>query len=144
MFSSRTVFLQLIAVAVTFEVAGDILLKQWTVLNRSAWFWFGVAVYGASTVAWAFSLRYELLARAVSVVTIVNLLAVVLVGVLVFGEQLSLVNKLGIALGVVSLVLIEWWGFLASPGAWSSWFFIRLTFLATFLATQLGQAYPFH
>ena len=39
--------------------------------------------------------------------SILNLIIVVLVGVLYFNETLSLVNKIGIALGVLSLILIE-------------------------------------
>ena len=41
------------------------------------------------TVFWAISLRHDLLSRAVTISTVVNLLAVVVVGVSVFHEELS-------------------------------------------------------
>jgi multidrug transporter EmrE-like cation transporter len=38
---------------------------------------------------------------------VLNLIAVALVGVLYFKEDLTLINKIGIILGVVSVILIE-------------------------------------
>jgi len=66
-----------------------------------------LAVYFIGTIFWAFSLRYDYLSKAISVFTILNLIVVVLVGVLYFNEQLSFVNKIGIVLGIASILLIE-------------------------------------
>ncbi|PJE75724.1 hypothetical protein COV04_03385 [Candidatus Uhrbacteria bacterium CG10_big_fil_rev_8_21_14_0_10_48_11] len=66
-----------------------------------------MAVYFIGTIFWAFSLRYDYLSKAISVFTILNLIVVVLVGVLYFNEQLSFVNKIGIVLGIASILLIE-------------------------------------
>lgn len=43
----------------------------------------------------------------VSVFTTLNLIAIVLAGVFIFKEDLSVLNKIGIILGVLSLLLIE-------------------------------------
>ena len=67
----------------------------------------GLAFYFTGTVFWAVSLKYEFLSKAISVFTVLNLIAVVLVGVLMFKEDLSLLNKIGICLGVLSVILIE-------------------------------------
>jgi multidrug transporter EmrE-like cation transporter len=67
----------------------------------------GLGVYFVGAAFWAFSLRYEFLSKAISVFTVLNMVAIVLVGVLYFKEDLNLMNKMGIALGVVSLILME-------------------------------------
>jgi multidrug transporter EmrE-like cation transporter len=89
------------------ESAGDIILKQWAVGGKQLFFILGLLVYFVSTVIWAFSLKYEFLSKAISVITILNFIIVVLVGVLYFKEDLYNINKIGILLGILSVVLIE-------------------------------------
>jgi multidrug transporter EmrE-like cation transporter len=94
-------------IATVFESFGDILLKKWAVENNGLIFFAGVAVYIAAIVVWAVSLKGEYLSKAISLVTILNLIIVVLVGVFFFKEDLSLLNKLGIVIGIVSIILLE-------------------------------------
>ena len=103
----KITFLSLIAVAVLFEVAGDIFFKKWSVDNKSIFLYIGLLVYFIGTVFWAISLKYEYLSTAISFFTIFNLIVGVLVGVFFFKEDLSLVNKIGIAIGILSIFLIE-------------------------------------
>ena len=56
---------------------------------------------------WAVSLKYETLSKAVTVFTVLNMIAVVLIGVFFFKENLSAMHKLGVALGVLSVLLLE-------------------------------------
>jgi multidrug transporter EmrE-like cation transporter len=103
----KTVFLILVFLAALLEASGDIILKKWALDGKHFFFILGLIVYFTATVIWAFSLKYEFLSKAISIVTILNLIIVVLVGILYFKEDLSLINKLGILLGIVSVVLIE-------------------------------------
>jgi len=105
--SIKAIFFILVILAIIFEVAGDILLKKWAIDGKNIIFIMGFFVYFLAILFWAYSLKYELLSKAISVVTIINLIAVVLIGVLYFKEDLSLINKIGIALGAVSIALIE-------------------------------------
>lgn len=104
---SRPLFFILIALAVAFEVVADVLFKKWAMENRGQLLAIGLALYFIGTVFWAISLRHDLLSRAVTVFTVVNLLAVVLAGVLIFGEQLTLLQKVGVGLGIISVLLLE-------------------------------------
>lgn len=104
---AKLVFLILITFAVAIEVVADIFLKKWALENRSLLFFAGIIIYTIGTIFWAISLKYELLSKAVSIFTILNFIAVVLVGIFIFKEDLSLVNKIGIVLGILSLILIE-------------------------------------
>ncbi len=102
----RVIFYVLIGIATLLEVAGDIVLKDWSIRNRLYLLLIGLGVYFVGIFFWAFSLRYEYMSKAVSYIVILNMIIVVLIGVFVYKEQLSLVNKIGIGLGTVSLVLV--------------------------------------
>ncbi|MFH1072776.1 MAG: SMR family transporter [Nanoarchaeota archaeon] len=103
----KTLFFSLICIAVLLEVFADILFKRWSVENKSLLFAAGLLIYSLGTVFWAFSLKYEFLSKAVSIFTIMNMILVVLAGVILFKENLSLLNKIGMGLGVASIILIE-------------------------------------
>lgn len=107
MFTHPLFFLSLLFLAVFLEVVGDVSFKFSYLQGRPLYLWIGVAFYAVATIIWALSLRYEYLSKAISIFTIVNLIAVMLVGFLVFKEDISLVNKLGIGLGVVSVILMQ-------------------------------------
>lgn len=100
-------FIGLIAIAVLFEVAGDIFFKKWSVDNKTVFLYVGLLVYFIGTIFWAISLKYEYLSVAISFFTIFNLIVGVLVGVFYFKEDLSMVNRIGIAIGILSIFLIE-------------------------------------
>ena len=104
---ARATFLTLIALAVAFEVVADVLFKKWAMENRGQLLAIGLALYFIGTVFWAISLRHDLLSRAVTVFTVANLIAVVLAGVLIFGEELTTLQRIGIGLGVLSVLLLE-------------------------------------
>lgn len=103
----KFIFFGLIALAVVLEVAGDILFKKWAIDNKNILLYVGLLIYFIGTIFWAISLKYELLSKAISVFTILNLIIVILVGVLYFKEDLSLINKIGMGLGILSVILIE-------------------------------------
>ena len=103
----RLSFFGLIILAVVLEVIGDTLFKKWSIDNRNILLYVGLLIYFLGSVFWAASLKYEYLSKAVSIFTVLNLIVVVLVGALYFREDLSLVNKIGIGLGILSVILIE-------------------------------------
>ena len=100
-------FLPLIFLAVLFEVCADVLFKYWSINSRGALLWSGIALYTIGTVIWAYSLKLEYLSKAITIFTVVNLIAVVVVGAMVFKENLSLVNKVGVLLGILSIILLQ-------------------------------------
>jgi len=103
----KLIFFALIAIAVVLEVVGDVFFKKWALGSQHFLLALGLLIYFIGTVFWAVSLKYEYLAKAISIFTVLNLIIVVLVGVLYFQENLSLANKIGIALGIASVILIE-------------------------------------
>lgn len=103
----KFIFFGLIILAVAFEVVGDIFFKKWSIDSKNILLYVGLLIYFIGTIFWAISLKYEYLSKAISVFTVLNLIVVVLVGVLYFKEDLSFVNKIGIGLGILSIILIE-------------------------------------
>jgi multidrug transporter EmrE-like cation transporter len=100
-------FLIVIFIATFLEVFADILFKKWSVGGREFFLFFGVVLYMIGTIFWAYSLRFELLSKAISIFTVLNLILVILVGVVFFNENLSILNKIGILFGVISVILLE-------------------------------------
>lgn len=90
-----------------FEVVADILFKKWSIENKNILLAIGLAIYFVGTIFWAVSLKYEHLSKAIAVFTILNLVILVLAGIILFKENLSLANKIGIILGILSIILIE-------------------------------------
>jgi len=103
----KYIFFGLLLLAVILEVIADILFKKWSMGNKGILFILGLAIYLIGTIFWAVSLKYDYLSKAVSIFTVLNLIMVVAVGLLVFKEDISLTNKIGIALGIISVILIE-------------------------------------
>lgn len=103
----KLIFFGLVILAVILEIIGDVLFKKWSIDNRNIFLYVGLLIYFVGTIFWAFSLKYEYLSKAISIFTVLNLIVIVLVGVLYFKEDLSLMNKIGIGLGILSVILIE-------------------------------------
>ncbi|MCX6712831.1 MAG: hypothetical protein NTY66_01335 [Candidatus Vogelbacteria bacterium] len=106
---AQSTFFILILTAVAFESLADIFFKKWgmSASGHTAFLVAGFVIYAISTIAWAVSLKYGYLTKAISIFTILNFIIVILVGVFLFKENLSLVNKLGIVLGIASVILME-------------------------------------
>lgn len=103
----RIVFFFLVCLAVALEIIADILFKKWSINNRNLLLFLGFFIYFIGTIFWAFSLKYEYLSKAISIFTLLNLIVLALVGLFYFKENLSIMNKIGIILGILSAFLIE-------------------------------------
>ncbi len=104
----KTIFFVLVILAAVLEASADVILKKWAIDGKQFFFIFGLIVYFVATVIWAFSLKYQFLSKAISIITILNLIIVVLVGLLYFKEDLSMINKVGIVTGILSVILIQY------------------------------------
>lgn len=103
----KQTFFLLVSISVALEIVADILFKYWSMSSKSLLLWGGMAIYIVGTLIWAYSLKFEFLSKAITVFTVLNLVVVVLVGAVVFKEDLSLVNKIGVLFGVLSIVFLQ-------------------------------------
>lgn len=106
--SFRVIFLGLILFSVILESASDILFKKWAISShKDAFLIVGFLIYALATIFWVLSLKYEFLSKAISIFTVLNLVIVILVGAILFKENVSLINKFGVGLGIISVILME-------------------------------------
>lgn len=103
----KYLFFAFILLAVGLEIIADILFKKWATENTNLLLITGLLLYFLGTAFWAFSLKYEFLSKAISIFSVLNLIIVALVGIFYFKEDITILNKIGIALGVLSIILIE-------------------------------------
>jgi multidrug transporter EmrE-like cation transporter len=93
--------------AVILEVIGDVLFKKYALDSKKTLMIIGLIFYFLGSLLWAISLKYETLSKAGTIFMLANIILIVLVGTLYFNEELSFANKVGIALGALSIILIE-------------------------------------
>ncbi len=82
------------------EVVGDIFFKK-------HWLWSGMFFYTAGTFFWAYALRLGELSKLIVVFSVLNLILAVFAGLLIFNEQLTATQWVGVGLGVASVVLLS-------------------------------------
>lgn len=100
-------FYVLLAVAVLLESSADMLFRKSGISSNMPLYLFGLAVYVIGGACWGLSLQYREVSRGIIVFAMLNIIVVTVAGVLLFDEQLTLTNKLGILAGLCSVALIE-------------------------------------
>lgn len=101
-----------VAVTVAFSVVGvvgDYFLKLASMRPqplRTGWFYVGFALYASTAFGWVFVMKYLKLATISVVYSVSMVLLLTTVGVVVFRESLNYSELAGIALALVSLVLL--------------------------------------
>ena len=103
----KELFYIFIFLGVLLEAGGDFFFKKWSIENKTSVLIFGLLIYFAGAYFWAMSLKFEGLAKAVAIFTILNMLIAVSVGILYFNEGLTMTNRIGIILGIISIILVE-------------------------------------
>jgi multidrug transporter EmrE-like cation transporter len=100
------------AVVVAFSavgVVGDAFLKMASDEDnplRSRWFYLGFLVYASTAFGWVFVMRHLKLGTIGVIYSISMMLLLTLVGTLKFGESLNYYEMAGIALAILSLILL--------------------------------------
>ena len=106
----KTMLALLVTIAVSVVgVLGDYFLKLSSASEqplRTRWFYVGFAVYASTAFGWVFVMRHLKLATISVVYSISMVLLLTAVGVVLFGESLNRYELAGIALAMVSLVLL--------------------------------------
>ena len=94
-------------VTLCFDILGDYAAKRWATQPSKLGMMLVIGLYMTANVLWAFSLKYEYLSRGTVIINVLNSLAIIMIGVIVFKEDLSAANKIGLGLGVASLYLLN-------------------------------------
>ena len=112
--SKPTMGIKTIAVLVTIAfsvigVLGDYFLKLASAREqplRTGWFYIGFALYASTAFGWVFVMKHLKLATISVLYSVSLVLLLTAIGVVLFRESLNYFEVIGIALAVVSLVLL--------------------------------------
>jgi multidrug transporter EmrE-like cation transporter len=86
---------------------GDIVMKKWVATSNYYLYAAGLAIYLVGLNFLAQSFRYKNIAVASVILVIFNVAILALVSWLYFKEALSLMQILGIVLGIAAIVILE-------------------------------------
>ena len=103
-----SVGLILIIIGATIEVFADIFFKLWNDNKGENYLIFaGMFLYSIGTGCWVLSLRYESFTKSGVIFLLLNIILISLAGVFFFKEDISTINKIGIIVGVISIIMVE-------------------------------------
>lgn len=105
--SSNNIGIILIIIGASIEVFADIFFKLYNDKGGNHLIVLGVVLYLIGTMCWVLSLRYETFTKSGVIFLLLNIILLSLTGLLFFKDELSIINKLGILLGIVSIVMVE-------------------------------------
>ena len=101
-----------VLITITFSVIGvlgDYFLKLASAKEqslRNSWFYVGFALYASTAFGWVFVMKHLKLATISVLYSVSLVLLLTAIGVVLFHESLNYVEVIGIALAVISLVLL--------------------------------------
>lgn len=98
----------LLLLAAIATVAGDYFGKLWSVDLRHAYFWIGFVLYALAGLFYFPTLLRDGLITTSIVWTILATAGFLIIGLLIFKEQLTLLQWIGVGFGIVAIILINW------------------------------------
>lgn len=107
--SDKVTFYVLAMTAGLVAGVGDALLNKWAKTSGGSFWWVfgGIACWNVALVGFLLLLARGLLAHAVVLFLLTNVVAVLLLSRYVFNEELSTQKWLGITLAVLAVILME-------------------------------------
>lgn len=99
-----------LAILIFFEAIADIFAKEWSLGNRSV-FYAAVSLlaYLLANTSWLIALKYGSgLARGAIIFSVVSAILASVIGLVFYKEHLTTIQFAGVALGIVSILLIFW------------------------------------
>jgi len=91
----------------TILTIGDIVMKKWVVDNSNFLYFIGLLIYLIGLIFLVQSYKYKNIAIASAIFVIFNVITLLIVSWVFFKEGLSLIQIIGIVLGLISVVILE-------------------------------------
>ncbi len=104
---NKIIFIIFLTFTILVDTFSDILFKKWAVSQDKLMLIAGLISIVITGILWSFSLKYEFLSKSVVIYNVANLILAVTAGMVLFKEELSTTNLIGVALGIVSIVLLQ-------------------------------------
>ncbi len=98
-----------LSLLVLFEACADIVAKKFALTNKLPIAISALLIYIIANVFWLIALKNGAeLSRGAIMFSLLSYILAVIIGVGIYKEHLSLIQSIGVALGIVSLVMIMW------------------------------------
>jgi len=105
--ASKIPVLVLLCLGVAMVLIGDVFAKLWSIHpDKSLFFWFTVVAYGLSSFFYIPTLLREGLVITSILWSLLGFIGFLFIGLVVFRESLTHLQIAGVAIGLVSLVLL--------------------------------------
>ncbi len=96
-----------------FEAIADIVSKEWALHGNWLRWTLAIVGYVVANAFWLFALRSGSgLAKGAAIFSVASAIIALILGVILYKENLTTVQLIGVGLGVISLALIFWDGVL--------------------------------
>lgn len=96
---------------IVFEGVADILSKEWAVRGKFTWWLLAIGGYVVANTFWLFAIRNGSgLTRGAIIFSVGSAILAVAIGLLLYREEISRMQALGVVLGLVAVALISWNG----------------------------------
>ena len=105
---SKKMIYGLLLAAVAFEVTGDLMFRKWGIERQWPQFVLSLIIYNLGTIAWGVSLLFMEVSTGIVILGVLNVVLVFAGGVVFFHEHVSVMQAVGMLLGVASLILLSW------------------------------------
>ncbi|HZX73233.1 MAG TPA: hypothetical protein VFE57_02350 [Cyclobacteriaceae bacterium] len=94
---------------ILFEAIADVLAKEYQLHTSWLYFVAAISAYVIGNVFWLFSLRTgDTLTRGAIIFSVGSAMMAVLIGLVFFKEHITRLETLGIALGLIAVILLIW------------------------------------
>ena len=93
-----------------FLTIGDIFLKKWSIDYKYLYYGFGMVAYVIGIILFSLTLREKWLAVANTILQTTNIAFLAIISYFFFHEHLTPIQMVGIALSILSVVLLEFGG----------------------------------
>ncbi len=98
----------LLSLTIVADTASDIFLKKWAMSGIKSSILLGLLLLCITGVLWGISLKYAPLSKSVVVYNVANVILAVIAGIVIFKENLTVINVFGILFGILSIVLLSY------------------------------------
>ena len=105
--SLNNIGLIFIFIGAIIEALADIFFKIWNDKGDIYLIIIGTVLYLIGTGFWVISLRYESFTKSGTIFLLLNVILLSLIGSFLFKDNISLINRIGIAIGIVSIIMID-------------------------------------
>ena len=105
--SPSKIALVLVIIGATLEIFADIFFKMWNDNGGNHLITIGIILYLMGTGCWVSSLKYETFTKSGVIFLLLNITLLSLAGLFFFKEDISAINKIGIILGIISIIMVE-------------------------------------